>query len=828
MNIFQARREKIFRLFTPLAWSFLSWQLLAAPAAVTPAKSPLSAAVIDDCRYASAAAAQAAWKPKEGSAPVSTAVVDGRPALRLPCNFATNPAARAYWDQAVQLNLADGDGVQFRIFCRDTLPVSSFVIHFQSGNGWYGADFFPESASGWNTITLGKSAMRTEGQPAGWGQIKTIRLSAWRGHKADTEFFLSDLRKPGGLGDGTVVIVLKSDVSARQMPGQASSFEQSAKIVAQGLRASGIASATISDDELTRDQLALAKLVVLPQNPVLTDRVEKLLADYARQGGKFLVFYTLPHGLRPLFNLEGGDQIKAGRPGAFARIQFEENALPGAPGSVAQNSGNISSLQPVHGAGRVLAGWLDADGKPAGHPAIIATSNCLAMTHVLLPGDDENKARLLLAMACALVPELGRQAVEVSIAGIGQLASFANFEDAVAQITKLDTGRRATKALAAAAALRDAASQLSAEKKYAEAMEKAAEAAKELKLAFCLAQTPLPGEFRAFWCHSALGVPGMDWDEAIRRLAENGFTAIIANMLSGGVVYYPSKVLPAAKAVAERGDQIRECLAACRKYGVQLHVWKVDWNLMNAPKEFADKMRDEHRLQMSFRGNEEPWLCPSHPENQKLEIAAMLELVRNYDLDGIHFDYIRYPGNDFCFCDGCRERFQHAIGASLSAWPADVLPGGSRRQQWLDWRRDNITTVVKAVSEQARALKPKLKISAAVFRYWNVDRDTVGQDWKLWCDKGYLDFVCPMDYTSSKLRFEDMVSQQVSWAGKVPCYPGLGVSASSSHFGADRAIEEIEITRRHQTGGFVIFNYGANESRELLPQLGAGITRTAK
>ena len=287
-------------------------------------------------------------------------------------------------------------------------------------------------------------------------------------------------------------------------------------------------------------------------------------------------------------------------------------------------------------------------------------------------------------------------------------------------------------------------------------------------------------------------------------------------------------MLPVAKVVAEHGDQIRECLAACRKYGVQLHVWKVDWNLMGAPKEFADKMRDEHRLQMSSKGNEELWLCPSHPDNQKLEIAAMLELVRNYDLDGIHFDYIRYPGNEYCFCDGCKERFQHASEASLHAWPADVLPGGSLHQQWLDWRRNNITTVVKAVSEQARVLKPNLKISAAVFRYWNVDRDIVGQDWKVWCDKGYLDFVCPMDYTLSKLRFEDMVSQQVKWAGKVPCYPGLGVSASSSHFGADRAIEEIEIARRYHTGGFVIFNYGSNESKELLPQLGAGITRIAK
>jgi uncharacterized lipoprotein YddW (UPF0748 family) len=317
----------------------------------------------------------------------------------------------------------------------------------------------------------------------------------------------------------------------------------------------------------------------------------------------------------------------------------------------------------------------------------------------------------------------------------------------------------------------------------------------------------------------------MDWDEAIHRLADNGFTAILPNMLWGGAAFYESKVLPVADQATARGDQIRQCLAACRKYGVQMHVWKVDWNLGSAaPKNFVDRMRQAGRLQVSSEGKEEPWLCPSHPENQQLEIAAMVEVVRNYDVDGIHFDYIRYPDNDHCFCPGCKERFQRASGASLTNWPKDVLADGPLRQQWFEWRRSNITTVVRSVSEQARAIKPKIKLSAAVFRNWAVDRDGVGQDWKVWCDKGYLDFVCPMDYTPRNREFEAMVSQQVEWAGRVPCYPGLGVSASSSRFGADRAIEQINITHRHQTHGFVIFNYGAKESEDLLPMLGLGIT----
>jgi uncharacterized lipoprotein YddW (UPF0748 family) len=146
------------------------------------------------------------------------------------------------------------------------------------------------------------------------------------------------------------------------------------------------------------------------------------------------------------------------------------------------------------------------------------------------------------------------------------------------------------------------------------------------------------------------------------------------------------------------------------------------------------------------------------------------------------------------------------------------------RQQWLDWRRSNITAVVKATSEQARAVKPKVKISAAVFRNWATDRDGVGQDWKLWCDRGWLDFVCPMDYTESDRQFDGWIALQKEWAGKVPVYPGIGVSASRSRLGADRTIGQIEITRRHNTGGFTIFNYGVTEARELLPMLALGIT----
>lgn len=68
------------------------------------------------------------------------------------------------------------------------------------------------------------------------------------------------------------------------------------------------------------------------------------------------------------------------------------------------------------------------------------------------------------------------------------------------------------------------------------------------------------------------------------------------------------------------------------------------------------------------------------------------------------------------------------------------------------------------------------------------------------------------------------MAKQVRWVNCAACCPGQGVSASSSHFGVDREIEQINISRRHNTGGFVIFNYGTAESKDVGPMLGLEIT----
>ncbi len=210
---------------------------------------------------------------------------------------------------------------------------------------------------------------------------------------------------------------------------------------------------------------------------------------------------------------------------------------------------------------------------------------------------------------------------------------------------------------------------------------------------------------------------------------------------------------------------------------------------------------------MSFDGKPFDWLCPSHPENRKLELESMLEVARKYPVDGLHFDYIRYPGPECCYCDGCRRRFEAESGRPVTDWPKECYSGG-RKEEYNDWRCRQITALVAVVSREAKKIRPGLKISAAVFGSYPGCRQWVAQDWPEWIKAGYLDFVCPMDYTESDAAFTGLVRNQTKLAeGRMPVYAGIGATSSSSTLMPDRVVGQIHLARSLGAAGFVIFNF---------------------
>jgi uncharacterized lipoprotein YddW (UPF0748 family) len=283
-------------------------------------------------------------------------------------------------------------------------------------------------------------------------------------------------------------------------------------------------------------------------------------------------------------------------------------------------------------------------------------------------------------------------------------------------------------------------------------------------------------------------------------------------------------VLPRSVTFRRFGDQIEQCCAAAKKYGIEVHVWKVCFNLTTAPKDFVEKLRREGRTQVSVKGEPSDWLCPSNPDNQKLELDSLLEVVRKYPVNGLHLDYIRYPGREYCYCDGCRQRFEAASGRKVldKDWPKDCF-SGDRKDEYNDWRCRQITGLVTAVSREAKKIRPGLKISAAVFGSYPGCRESVAQDWPEWIKAGCLDFVCPMDYTADDTELAALVRSQMKLiGGRVPLYLGIGATATGIRLTPDQVVSQIIAARSLGASGFSIFNLSPQTAATIVPAVGQG------
>jgi|GEM_PF-4223613 len=340
-------------------------------------------------------------------------------------------------------------------------------------------------------------------------------------------------------------------------------------------------------------------------------------------------------------------------------------------------------------------------------------------------------------------------------------------------------------------------------------------------------QPPKDEVMRGFWNHSGQGLYHGDWEKTAAALKKANINAIFPNFLwDGRGALYPSKVLPDDRRLAECGDQIAAAVKACHAQGIEVHAWKVCYNLLGVRKEAAEQFEKEGRLivPLANAATNKPeagkkWLCPSHPANQKMQVESLLEVAANYDVDGVHLDYIRYPGSQYCYCQGCKERFEKKLGQKVN-WPSDCTDKYAK--QYNLFRQEQITKVVQELSQRLRALNAKtkrnVKLSAAVFQSYPSCKKDVLQDWVLWTQKGYLDFVCPMNYTTSPLHFEALCEEQKKLVGgRTPIYPGIGAWRLTS----PRAlVEQIDVAWKQGAKGFVLFDLSEKHATEFLPALG--------
>ena len=294
-------------------------------------------------------------------------------------------------------------------------------------------------------------------------------------------------------------------------------------------------------------------------------------------------------------------------------------------------------------------------------------------------------------------------------------------------------------------------------------------------LSFCLlfgaprgASSETRPELRAFWAdgfNAAFKTP-QQVEELLQRLHDAHCNAIFAQVRKGGDAYYASHYEPWAKDDQSHFDSLA-CLIAhahAMTPRIAVHAWINTCAVGgNAANPFNIVALHPDWLSMNPEGKdfdgEATKIDPGQPGAADWTFRIYLDVARHYDVDGIHFDFVRYGGKEWGYNPVSVARFQQQRGESpaIAHIEGSPLPDPSD-ETWQQWRRDQVTNIVRKVYAHAAKVNPKVVVSAAVITWGDgphTDEDwftksaamhRTMQDWRGWLQEGMIDLACPMTY----------------------------------------------------------------------------------
>ena len=269
-------------------------------------------------------------------------------------------------------------------------------------------------------------------------------------------------------------------------------------------------------------------------------------------------------------------------------------------------------------------------------------------------------------------------------------------------------------------------------------------------------------EFRGAWipCVNGqfMGMSTADMQKTLTyqldELQKDGANAIIFQVRPECDALYTSSIEPwsrfltgeQGKAPSPYWDPLQWMIEQCHKRGMELHAWinpyraKTKTTHVLSPKHIAHKRRD-----LVFEYDGQYILNPAYDENRQYICHVVGDILRRYDVDGLHIDDYFYP--------------YPAAGCTI---PDENLyrrnPGGHSNIG--DWRRYNVNLFMKEMHDTIRAVKPWVKFGVSPFGiYRNKKSDPNGSDTRglqnyddlyadvlLWINNGWVDYCVPQIY----------------------------------------------------------------------------------
>ncbi|MGL5730826.1 MAG: glycoside hydrolase family 10 protein [Bacteroidales bacterium] len=195
--------------------------------------------------------------------------------------------------------------------------------------------------------------------------------------------------------------------------------------------------------------------------------------------------------------------------------------------------------------------------------------------------------------------------------------------------------------------------------------------------------------------------------------------------------------------VSPNYDLIRFAIDETHKRNMEFHAWFVCMPLgsdkFNRDKKDLSLIRKRPDLCIKYK--DEWYMNPANPATADYLAGVIGEMIRKYNVDGVHLDYIRYPDR-------------------TNGYPDEKAFKTSKAKNLSEWRRENINRIVYRVYDTIQSINPEIKLSAAVIgRYNNASHNKSGwrgyedvfQDAMAWFDHNKIDFITPMTYYQDPL-----------------------------------------------------------------------------
>jgi len=186
-----------------------------------------------------------------------------------------------------------------------------------------------------------------------------------------------------------------------------------------------------------------------------------------------------------------------------------------------------------------------------------------------------------------------------------------------------------------------------------------------------------PAELRGIWMHATTVKTRAEADAAVAKIERAHFNAVFLLVWYwGGQAFFHSALCPMGDGVPEGYDPLRYMVEQCHNRGIQVHAWFVNGSAGTAGER---KIVLENHPDWAVNDGTgwTNWYDFAKPEVRRFQSDLMIECLRKYDVDGIHFDYIRY-GPHQCYCDYCQREFvQRYGGEALTPEQQKSFPTGA-------------------------------------------------------------------------------------------------------------------------------------------------------